>query len=206
MKNSNLKQVSDYYSKCSLTNRSGHQAVNWNSKKSQYIRFKYLSKIFFNKKIDSLTDYGCGHAEFIKFLNKKKFFYKKYYCYDVSKIMITRCQKQKSKKNFFYKSSLLKKKTDYLVASGVFNVKLGISNKQWFKYILKTIKHFNQNTRKGFSFNALTSYSDKSKRENKKLYYCSPEKIFSFCKNLGLKVTLFHDYDLFEFTILCKKE
>ena len=39
------------------------------------------------------------------------------------------------------------------------------------------------------------------------LYYADPLFFFDYCKNyFSEKITLIHDYDLYEFTILVKKE
>ena len=52
----------------------------------------------------------------------------------------------------------------------------------------------------------LTKYSDKEyMRDN--LYYADPLFIFDYCKrNFSKQVALLHDYGLYEFTILVKKD
>ena len=49
---------------------------------------------------------------------------------------------------------------DYLVASGVFNIKLDASNADWTEYVLENLKKFDAWTKKGFAVNFLTKYSD----------------------------------------------
>ena len=54
-------------------------------------------------------------------------------------------------------------------------------------------------SKKGIAFNFLTKYVD---WEEDNLYYANPSYYFEFCKNkLSKKVSLVHDYDLYEFTI-----
>ncbi len=55
------------------------------------------------------------------------------------------------------------------------------------------------------AFNLLTSYSDKDMMRPD-LYYGDPLFYFDYCKrNFSQNVALLHDYGLFEFTILVKK-
>jgi hypothetical protein len=57
-------------------------------------------------------------------------------------------------------------------------------------------------SRRGFAFNALTSYSDRDKQRDD-LYYADPLHWFDHCKkHYSRYVSLLHDYPLFEFTIL----
>ncbi len=62
-----------------------------------------------------------------------------------------------------------------------------------------------KNLLKAFLFNMLTKYSEKEyMRDN--LYYADPLFIFDYCKrNFSKQVALLHDYGLYEFTILVKK-
>ena len=94
---------------------------------------------------------------------------------------------------------------DYTVASGIFNVKMEYEEKEWLDYFLQTLNNMNANSEKGFSFNALTKYSDKEFMKDN-LYYAEPLFIFDYCKTHFSKyVALVHDYPLYEFTILVKK-
>jgi hypothetical protein len=57
---------------------------------------------------------------------------------------------------------------------------------------------------RGFAFNAMTTYVD-WKQEN--LYYADPFMFFDFCKrNISRYVSLLHDYPLFEWTMIVRKE
>jgi hypothetical protein len=92
-----------------------------------------------------------------------------------------------------------------VVASGIFNVKLDTSNEDWKEYILNTLSKLNQLSSIAFSFNILTSYSDKEYMKDY-LYYADPCFLFDYCKkNFSKNIALLHDYNLYEFTILVKK-
>ena len=94
---------------------------------------------------------------------------------------------------------------DYCIANGIFNVKLNNNEEEWKRYIIETLDNINKLTIKGFSFNILTSYSDKDFMKDY-LFYAEPEWLFKYCKeNYSNQVAIFHDYPLYEFTILVRK-
>ncbi|NOR58647.1 MAG: class I SAM-dependent methyltransferase, partial [Sulfurimonas sp.] len=96
--------------------------------------------------------------------------------------------------------------TDYTIASGIFSVKMQHDEAQWLSYVLETLEKIDEKSTKGFSFNMLTKYSDVDHmRDN--LYYADPLYFFDYCKrNFSKNISLNHDYDLYEFTILVKKD
>ena len=95
---------------------------------------------------------------------------------------------------------------DYTVASGIFNVKQQTGNGAWRDYMLQTLWKIADLSKKGFAFNVLTKYSDLEFRR-KDLFYADPLFLFDYCKTKFSKyVSVLHDYPLYEFTILVKKE
>jgi hypothetical protein len=59
--------------------------------------------------------------------------------------------------------------------------------------------------RVGIAFNLLTSYSDPD-RMRSTLHYGSPSRYFDFvATHCSRRVSLLHDYGLFEFTILVRR-
>jgi hypothetical protein len=97
-------------------------------------------------------------------------------------------------------------KADYGIASGIFNVKLRQRNDDWINYIGATLDVLDRTSYYGFSFNCLTSYSDAEMMRDY-LYYADPCKLFDLCKRrYSRHVALMHDYGLYEFTIIVRKE
>jgi hypothetical protein len=93
---------------------------------------------------------------------------------------------------------------EFTVASGIFNVRLRATDEEWLAYMLDTIRDLAALSRRGFGFNALTSYSDREK-QRADLYYADPRVLFDFCKReCSSRVALLHDYPLYEFTILVR--
>ena len=63
----------------------------------------------------------------------------------------------------------------------------------------------NDISRRGFSFNMLTKYSD-PEYMRQHLYYADPCYLFDYCKmHFSRNVALLHDYEVYDFTILVRK-
>ena len=94
---------------------------------------------------------------------------------------------------------------EFIIASGIFNLKKTISNEDWTRYIVETLCALNDKSTLGFAFNILTKYSDADKmRED--LYYADPCYFFDLCKTqFSRKVALIHDYEEYDFTIVVRK-
>ncbi|MFN0201533.1 MAG: class I SAM-dependent methyltransferase [Bacteroidia bacterium] len=181
--------------------------VDWNSEASQLLRFAQLLQMIEQKNEPfSLMDYGCGFGAMYSFMqqNYPNF---QYVGFDISPEMIKTAQeKYPNANNTQWKTSLLEQDTcDYVVASGIFNVKLAVNTEDWETYIEDTLKDMNARAKKGFSFNLLTTYSDKEYMKDY-LHYANPAFLFDYCKrNFSKQVALLHDYPLYEFTILVRK-
>jgi SAM-dependent methyltransferase len=181
--------------------------VDWKDKGSQYLRFKKLLEIVNLNESFSIADIGCGYGELFLFLNalSQEF---QYYGIDVSSKMIeeAKCYCKNSENVKFIVGHRLSQKVDYCVASGIFNTRGELKDAYWMDYIFNAISSMNESSVKGFSFNCLTSYSDEDKKR-KDLYYTDPLVLFDFCKkNFSKRVALLHDYPLYEFTVLVRKE
>ena len=94
---------------------------------------------------------------------------------------------------------------DYVVASGLMNVKLDCPATEWRNYVLTTLDRFHTLSKCGYSFNVLSKYSD-AERMRPDLYYADPCELLVYCKqNHSRYVAILHDYPLYEFTVLVKK-
>ena len=201
-----LNSVNEYYTNKIKTFGRSPEGVDWNGIESQEIRFEQLSKIFENEKSIqfSLLDFGCGFGSYLTYLENININID-YTGYDISEEMIKNAKLQFDGKGNWIQEIPGNFRTDYVVASGLFNVKLNQNIKDWESYILNPLTLINNISINGFSFNILTSYSDKEYMKDY-LYYASPEFFFNHCKvNYSREISLIHDYNLYEFTILVKK-
>ncbi len=201
-----LIEVAAYYSGKLAEHGESARGVDWNGEASQILRFEQLCKILTSVNSFSLNDLGCGYGALYDFLLYK---YERfsYSGIDVSEDMVQAAWQRhgSSHQVQFVVAGEPDRIADYGVASGIFNVRLGRSDAEWQNYLEATLDVLDRTSRIGFSFNCLTSYSDKDKKRDY-LYYADPCALFDLCKRkYSRHVALLHDYGLYEFTILVKK-
>jgi len=200
-----LDSVAHYYTERVTTYGPTARGVDWNSTESQVLRFEQLLKVCNASQSFSINDYGCGYGALLDYLTERQYSFE-YRGFDVSKQMITEARKRHSgasDSELFSDESFLAI-ADYTVASGIFNVKLRVSDEDWKAYLLDTLQRIAQLSKKGFAFNVLTSYSDRD-RMRPDLYYADPAFLFDYCKrHFSRFVSLLHDYPLYEFTIIVR--
>ena len=202
-----IEDVRGYYTEKIKGHGATPLGVDWNSAESQDLRFEQLAKVidpdagFF-----SIVDFGCGYGALVDFLKARRNGFE-YTGFDISEKMIAEAAKKNPGTDAVRwvtdESSLAP--VDYVVASGLFNVRLSHADDAWQQYIVDTLTSMNRLAQKGFAFNMLTSYSDKDHMKEY-LYYADPAYYFDYCKTRFSKyVGLLHDYPLYEFTLLVKK-
>ncbi len=202
-----LFEVAEYYSSKLIQHGETPRGVDWNGEESQTLRFEQLSKVIDTQNHFSINDLGCGYGALYDFLNERyeSFLYSGI---DVSEDMIQAArQRNQGKANtHFVVSSEPDQVADFGIASGIFNVRLGRSDDEWRSYLEATLDVLDRRSRLGFAFNCLTSYSDADKTREY-LYYAGPCVLFDLCKRrYSRNVALLHDYGLYEFTILVRKQ
>ena len=203
---STRERVADYYSEKVRRHGETAQGVDWNSTESQKTRFDQLLGIVLSGATEySVLDYGCGYGAIIDVLTERGQPFR-YVGYDVSEEMILRARRlHPGDQCEFTTDEQELGPSDYVVASGVLNVRLEVSKAQWKEYVLETLDDLHRLSLKGFAFNALTSYSDPDHMRDD-LFYADPSWLFDHCKRTySGQVALLHDYGLYEFTILVRK-
>ena len=202
------RAVDEYYTRKIHRFGAVPRGVDWNDASSQALRFEKLAGLFESRTRFSVTDFGCGYGALYRHLDgkRKRFDYRGI---DVSSAMVAAAKKRwadRSNCRFVTGAAHNLRRTDFTVASGAFNVKLRFGTGEWEKYVLSVLRQFNRVSRRGFGFNLLTRYSDPAKRRDD-LYYADPCFYFDFCKKqFSKKVALLHDYPLYEFTVIVRKD
>jgi len=202
------KKLNEYFSQKLETFGATAKGVDYNGEQAQQTRFAELVKIIQPGKPFTVIDYGCGYGAMFDFLVRQNLRFE-YYGVDLIEKMISvgsEIHKENKNAHFFTNESDLPK-TDYLVAAGIFNIKLDSPEDTWQKFICDTLVRMDSLCTMGFSFNMLTKYSDPVRmKERPDLYYGDPAFFFDFCKrNFSLDVALLHDYGLYDFTVLVRK-
>jgi SAM-dependent methyltransferase len=181
------------------------QGVDWRDEASQRLRFRQLCRLFEGQPLASLLDYGCGYGALVPFLRANGH-RGQYVGVDVSPVMVEAARTTTSDTSARFEVLVdFDGGGDFVVSSGLFNVRLDFPLSVWEDYVFQTIGELARRAGQGFAFNCLTSYSDPD-RMRPDLYYADPSRMFDYCKrNYSQNVALLHDYGLYEFTILVRK-
>jgi len=199
-----LVKIKDLYEGNLSQHGVSSKAVGWKDQESQLLRFEKLAEVIpGNTDSYTVVDWGCGYAAMYDFLQEKKLGCKKYYGYDISADMLHKARELHPDDGLeLIQSADVTTNADYTFVSGTFNVRFSASDEAWSANIKEVLQKLAEKTTRGLAFNLLTTYVD-WKQEN--LFYADPMEFFDFCKkNLSRKVTLIHDYPLYEWTMLVK--
>ncbi len=185
------------------------KGVDYNGAQAQQIRFAELVKIIGPARPFSFIDYGCGYGAMFEFLQGRNDRFDYYGVDLIEKMVVAGREKYKDFPNAHFTTDEKElPSTDYLVAAGIFNIKLEAPYEEWQEFTCETLRRMNALCSKGFAFNMLTKYSDAERMaERPDLFYADPLFFFDFCKrNFSRNVALLHDYGLYDFTILVRKD
>jgi SAM-dependent methyltransferase len=199
-------RVRDYYDDKLRTHGATPRGADWNSLDSQELRFRQLGRLWAGEPDAAILDYGCGYGAMAGWLRRQGHT-GAYLGFDVSSEMIAAAAAANAGQPdvSFASARPTLAPADYAVASGVMNVKMDTPDAAWRAYVLETIADLAALGRRGFAFNALTSYSDADKQRGD-LHYADPLELFDHCKRTYSRfVTLLHDYPLYEFTLLVRR-
>lgn len=200
-----LRQVADYYAAKLAEHGETPRGVDWNGADSQQLRFGQLCKLIDGDGSFSINDLGCGYGALYDYLAALHSSFS-YAGIDVSAEMIDAAAQRLPRNVELLCADRPARIADYSVASGIFNVRMDRSDDEWWTYCQATLDILDSHSRFGFAFNCLTSYSDADKMHDY-LYYADPLAVFDLCKRrYSRNVALLHDYQLYEFTILVRKQ
>lgn len=186
------------------------RGLDWNSSAAQDVRFAQLTRVIrppAEGDSFSLLDYGSGFGPYYAYLRDLGLAVR-YTGYDFVPDMVRQGRERYAgEANCRFTDRLEElEQVDYCVASGIFNIRLERSAEEWQAYVLDILAQMNRLSRLGMAFNMLTSYSDAAYMKEH-LYYADPCFYFDFCKrNFSRSVALLHDYWLYDFTILVRKD
>jgi SAM-dependent methyltransferase len=204
-----LRKIEDLYSSNLKKLGVASKAVGWNTTECQKLRFVKLSTVLSNHTEEvSINDYGCGYGALLLFLiNDLGLNVGQYNGYDISDAMLRAASVEL--KDYPGQLNLIQSKdvqteADYSFVSGTFNVRFDAEERAWKQFIRNKLQELNNFSKRGFAFNLLTTYVDWKEPH---LYYGDPCYWFDYCKiNFSKRVSLLHDYPLYEWTILVKKD
>ena len=199
--------VGRYYSGKLEEHGATAAGVDWRDEESQRTRFAQLLRVADRADHVDVLDYGCGYGALLDELVRdgRPFTWTGF---DVSPTMRDQARRRIAAREgcvvVYDEASLAQ--TDFVVASGIFNVKLDADDGEWTGYVGRTVDRLHELSRRGFAFNMLTAYSEPEKMRDD-LSYADPRVWFDRAKReYSRHVALLHDYGLWEFTILVRKD
>ena len=197
-------KVRGYYSGTIERHGPTPLGVDWPNAASQYLRFVQLLKVCDFERPFSLNDFGCGYGALLEYLAMRHGEAEvAYRGIDISPSMVAAARERWASNRHakFAVSSRCGQMADYSVASGIFNVRLGLPVADWETYLGSTLSDMRTRSRIGFAVNFMLPHDEKPIEEE--LYRCEPQRWVGFCRNeLGCGVKLLRDYGLREFTLL----
>lgn len=207
----------DYFEGLLAKHGENHQALDWNSRESQQLRYKIFQEIFiYGKKASSISllDLGCGLGDLYGFLKKEKLLAKhriKYRGYDISPKLIAAAKKKYSEASFEVKDILSERglsKVDYIFCSGIFNIRT-TETESHLEFVKNMLLRMYDLVNYGVAVNFLSEgalpLSDWDDLNSGRYHYFKPEEIIRFCRFICGQYILRHDYHLGDFTVYLLK-
>ena len=193
-----LTPIANLYEKSLEQHGTASMGVGWRDDESHRLRFRKLAAVIDTKGPASINDLGCGYGVFLDFLLNEGIDVTLFRGYDISPEMVSHARKLQPKGEFHI-GSALHLPADYCFACGIFNVRLQHEESTWLSHIENTLDNLDHFSTRRFSFNLLTTDVD---YRDTHLYYVDPPYFFDMCKKrYSKKVSLLHDYPLYEWTI-----
>lgn len=202
-----LENIKNYFNEKLAAHGATHKGVDYNSVESQEARFFQLTQVIDASAQYSLLDFGSGYGAMYDYL--RRLGHRLHYVgYDIAEPMIAKGRELHPNDPDCWFTSEIDEvpQVDYAVVSGTFNMKLDADFDSWTQIVIAALQQMNARATKGIAFNMLTKYSD-ADRMRPDLYYGDPCFFFDYCKrNFSRNVALLHDYNLYDFTMIVRKE
>ena len=210
-----ISEVLDFYRGKFSQHGPTALGVGWPGEDRQGVMFDQILRICASPRSGvrdthfSLLDYGSGYGALLKHLLENSWNFDRYIGFDLLPEMVAAGKElfrsYEAVAEFTQDSAALSP-ADYVVCTGMLNVKQDAAPADWQTFVLQALDRMWFLAKKGLAFNSLTSYSEPEKMRND-LFYADPCFLFDYCKrNFSRHVALLHDYGLWEFTILVRRE
>jgi SAM-dependent methyltransferase len=207
--NETQKKLNEYFSEKLEAFGTTPKGVDYNGPEAQERRFEQLAKVIDPSQPFTVIDYGSGYGALFDFLQKKGWQFEYYGIDLIEKMVIAGREAHRGFPNAHFTTDETEVPiADYLLACAIFNIKLEAGYEEWQSFVVATLKRMNALCSRGFAFNMLTKYSDADRMAQRPdLFYGDPLFFFELCKRtFSRNVALLHDYGLYDFTIIVRKD
>jgi cyclopropane fatty-acyl-phospholipid synthase-like methyltransferase len=207
----NYTKIVEHYEQCFEKHGPSHRGVDWPNQHDLHKRFRVMIDMVLQKGPCTLLDFGCGTGLLFDWLEDNELSHAiNYTGCDMSEKFINFCkQKFKDDPENFFQIDLLKTpeklgKYDYIVANGVFTMKLELSQQEMWDHFTKVIPILYKHANKGVAFNLMSKQVDWERND---LFHVSLDQLALFLtKNLSRHFVIRNDYGLYEYTVHLYKE
>lgn len=203
------KKLDEYFSEKLTAFGATPKGVDYNGPEAQQRRFEQLVKVIDSSKPFTVIDFGSGYGALFDFLHSTGWQFEYYGIDRIEQMVLAGREAHRDFPNAHFTTREEELPiADYLLAGAIFNIKLDASYEEWQEFVVKTLRRMNELCTRGFSFNMLTRYSDPDRMAQRPdLFYGDPLFFFDLCKReFSRNVALLHDYGLYDFTILVRKD
>ncbi len=198
-----LDSVRAYFSRRMKEHGSSPRGVDWNTVEAQELRFAQVMNVRDHDGPFTIVDWGCGYGALYGFLERYGLPFT-YVGYDITPAALVRARTDHPGVMFVGDENEIPE-CEFVVASGVYNIKLDESVEAWRDYVQDQLRRMFAKATRGVAATFLTTYSDPPKRRPD-LFYADPLQMFDFAKReLSPNVALLHDYGHWDFTLVVRK-
>lgn len=185
---------------------AGALGVGWNSQRAQEVRFDQLARVLHGSRTPfSVLDYGCGTGDLLGWLRNRGISCS-YTGFDISDRMVREASAAHSAvdRATFTSAQHELSPADFVLASGIFNLRFGSGDEEWHDYVVRTVDQLRRLALGGLAFNLLSSHSDPA-RKQAGLHYADPAWWLDHClQRFSTRTAVLHDYDLWDFTVVVR--
>lgn len=182
------------------------QALSYNSRTTQELRFAQFLKVIPKDTPVSVLDVGCGLGDFSGYLDRQGYAAVAYTGLDVVPEMIAGARKKYPGKTFLQDDILtaVLPAYDYVVSSGALNIIFTTAEEQ-ARHIEQAVMQMWAMARRGLAFNLLNIHSKNDFVQDALFFYSNPAAVLAFCQKLASRARLFDSYLDYDFTIVMEK-
>ncbi|MDA8777453.1 class I SAM-dependent methyltransferase [Pontimonas sp.] len=205
MSESKVASLREYYSAKVRQYGATPAGVDWSNSDGQLMRFGRFLPLLESEKRSSFSvlDFGCGYGALVDFLTESSDREFQYTGIDLSREMLEAGRKRFiSRPNVEFLDRLEEHCAyDFVVASGVFNVRLENEIDDWEIYVRQTMRELFRIAAVGMSINFLSNGPHLTRRDDH-LFYQSPGQLVQFVsEEISPLMFLDQSYSPWEFTI-----
>ena len=176
------------------------RGMDWKDEASQRLRFEVLCDVC-DLTGRSVHEIGAGAGHLVDHLRERGIA-ADYSGSDLSPAMVEAARARHADVAFDCRDPLADDDAgpwDVVLCSGLFHVKLGRDDDEWWHFVSQTVRRMWQQSRVAIAFNLM---SDRVDFRSPTLYYANPGAVLAFCQDeLSRRVAIRHDYPLHEFTV-----